>query len=200
MAFPLDNEFGQAAPTDDAAVRLLPRNKQRPNKPIISSVSNRPCGILPRLPPSRSCNGVQLMPHRRHALQPPVTLSGPERSAASAIDWACARSSVRPSDIGSISPAASTLQRKRPASAPVSRITALAPFLGSTMRWALGLTFVQVNITAASRGAGFRGGGIVDADRSCRFNRCSARSITIVPRFARFRCYRHLQRKERILF
>jgi hypothetical protein len=125
------------------------------------------------------------MPHRRHALQPPVTLSGPERSAASAIDWACARSSVRPSDIGSISPAASTLQRKRPASAPVSRITALAPFLGSTMRWALGLTCLHANTTAAPRGACFRGSDkfdATDASRSCRFNRCSARSITIVSR------------------
>jgi hypothetical protein len=61
-------------------------------------------------------------------------------------------------------------------------MTARAPFLGSTMRWALGLTFVQVNATEASRGAGLRSDGIVDADRSCLFNRCSARLITIVSR------------------
>jgi hypothetical protein len=142
-----------------------------------------------RHPTAASSPGVvahasRLMPQRWHALQPPLTqLSVPERRAASAIDWACARSWVRPSDIGSISPAASTLHRKRPVSAaPVFRMTALAPFLGSTMRWALGLTFVQVNTTEASRGAGLRSDGIVDADRSCLFNRCSARSITIVSR------------------
>jgi hypothetical protein len=32
------------------------------------------------------------------------------------------------------------------------------------MRWALGLTFLHINTTAAARGAGFHGGGIVDAD------------------------------------
>jgi hypothetical protein len=53
------------------------------------------------------------------------------------------------------------------------------------MRWALGLTFLQVNTTAVLRAAALRdpgAGGAADADRSCLFNRCSARSITIVSR------------------
>jgi phosphoenolpyruvate phosphomutase-like protein len=53
------------------------------------------------------------------------------------------------------------------------------------MRWALGLTCLHANTTAAPRGACFRGSDkfdATDANRSCRFNRCSARSITIVSR------------------
>jgi hypothetical protein len=46
------------------------------------------------------------------------------RRAASASDCANAKSSVRPSNTGSISPAARALQRKRPALAPVSRCPA----------------------------------------------------------------------------
>ncbi len=51
------------------------------------------------------------------------------------------------------------------------------------MSQALGLTFLHVNTTTASREAGLHGTGIVDADRSCRINRNSIESITIVPRF-----------------
>ena len=48
------------------------------------------------------------------------------------------------------------------------------------MRWALGLTFLQVNTTAVLRGAALPGpgaGGAADADRSCLLNRCSASLI-----------------------
>jgi hypothetical protein len=48
------------------------------------------------------------------------------------------------------------------------------------MRWALGLALHQVNMTAGARGAALHGvGSAADTDRSCLFNRCSARSITI---------------------
>jgi hypothetical protein len=55
-------------------------------------------------------------------------------------------------------------------------MTTLAPFLGSTTRLALGLTFLHVKTTPASRDAnlGLHGAGIVaavDADRSCRISR-----------------------------
>jgi hypothetical protein len=50
-------------------------------------------------------------------------------------------------------------------------MTARAPFLGSTIRWALGLTLLQVNTTTASDEA--------RADLSCRVSRYSVRSTTI---------------------
>jgi hypothetical protein len=62
-------------------------------------------------------------------------------------------------------------------------MTARAPFLGSTISQALGLTFLHVNTTTASREASLHGAGIVDADRSCRINRNSIVLITIGPRF-----------------
>jgi hypothetical protein len=77
--------------------------------------------------------------------------------AASAIDWARARSSVRPSDTGYISSPARTLQRKRPASARVSRMTARAPIFGSTVSWALALIQKQpARIGRAALGSKWR--------------------------------------------
>jgi hypothetical protein len=67
-------------------------------------------------------------------------------------------------------------------------MTARAPFLGSTINFAVRLTFLHVNTTAVSgdMNLGLHGAGIVgaDADRSCRISRYPIRSIT-VPRSAR---------------
>jgi hypothetical protein len=77
-------------------------------------------------------------------------------------------------------------------------MTARAPLLGSTISQALGLTFLHVNTTRASREASLLGAGIVDADRSCRINRNSIELITIGPRFG-VTLLKHLRRKRQIL-
>jgi hypothetical protein len=64
-------------------------------------------------------------------------------------------------------------------------MTARAPFLGSTISLALGLTVLQVNTTAVSREAklGLHDLGIVgaaDADRTCRIIRYPIESITVL--------------------
>jgi hypothetical protein len=85
-------------------------------------------------------------------------------------------------------------------------MTARAPFLGSTISLALGLTVLHVNATPMSRAA--KSGlhvpstvGLADADRSCRISRHSIELITVVPRSARLLHHpgnQDLQRKGQI--
>src|SRR5215471_10671978 len=63
-------------------------------------------------------------------------------------------------------------------------MTARAPLLGSTIIWALGLTFLHTNKTTTSAmvGLGLRRPRVVDpadADRTCRLSRYSVVSITV---------------------